>query len=74
MTLHAILKQAQIGVAFHQASNPDVEFRVVVRQTFVTYKTVECRFYPDKRNCWSDWDFYAGFDMDEILAEDWELV
>lgn len=76
MRLHEALQQASENV-FRQESNEDVEFRVARRGAIgVVYRVVEYRYYPHHKyeGQWSDWQLHRGFDMDEVLAEDWEVL
>ena len=60
-------------VVIWQESNPDVEFRIVGRHAIgVSYRVVEYRYYPDKHGCWSDWCHHTGFELEEVIADDWE--
>lgn len=82
MRLHEVLEQVGLSVpsttngTFRQASREDVEYRVARKHAIgVSYCMVEYRYFPHHKyeGQWSDWGLHDGFDMDEVLAEDWEV-
>lgn len=76
MRLHEAIEQAMTGGMFLQLSNTDVEFRVAQKHAIgVSYRMVEYRYYPHHKyeGQWADWQLHQGFDLDEVLAEDWEV-